>query len=122
MRIKSLLRPLLASTIALCAASTAVQAQDEAPAKATAKELPTAKKIFEDHFSPVRGIPISELPGSDADPDVRHRFFARFIWNSMQTFVLTKELLEKDIKNHHVVENIAYVCIISIRPGPIGTQ
>ena len=53
MRIKSLLRPLLASTIALCAASTAVQAQDEAPAKATAKELPTAKKIFEDYNAAV---------------------------------------------------------------------
>jgi hypothetical protein len=62
-----------------------------------------AKKIFEDHFSPVRGIPISEFPSSDSDPELRHRFFARFIWNSIQTFVLTKELLEKDIKNHHVV-------------------
>ena len=53
MRIKSLLRPLLASTIALCAASSAVQAQDEAPVKATAKELPTAKKIFEDYNAAV---------------------------------------------------------------------
>ena len=49
MRIKSFIRPLLASALALCAASATVQALDAPPVKAAAKELPSAKKILDDY-------------------------------------------------------------------------
>jgi hypothetical protein len=59
-------------------------------------------RIFEEYFAPVRRMPLNVIP-KDQDPKARRQLFARLIWNSIQTFALTKKLLKTDIRHHHVV-------------------
>ena len=66
--------------------------------------MKAVKSIFEDYFAPVRDIPISELPKSDNDLG-KLRFCANLIWNSLQTMELTKEMMEKDIRHHHMISS-----------------
>ena len=58
---------------------------------------------FDEYFAPVRRMPLNAIPKEDQHPAARRMLFSRLIWNSIQTFVLTKELLKTDIRHHHVV-------------------
>ena len=60
-------------------------------------------RIFDEYFAPVRRMPLNAIPKEDQNPSARRMLFSRLIWNSIQTFVLTKELLKTDIRHHHVV-------------------
>ena len=66
--------------------------------------MKAVKSIFEDYFAPVRDIPISELPKTDNGLG-KLRFCANLIWNSLQTMELTKEMMEKDIRHHHMISS-----------------
>ena len=66
--------------------------------------MKAVKSIFEDYFAPVRDIPLSELPKSD-NALGKQRFCAKLIWNSLQTLELTKKMLAKDIKHHHMISS-----------------
>jgi hypothetical protein len=59
-------------------------------------------RIFEEYFAPVRRMPLNVI-SKDQDPKARRHLFARLIWNSIQSFSLTKKLLKTDIRHHHVV-------------------
>ena len=66
--------------------------------------MKAVKSIFEDYFAPVRDIPISELPKSDNSLG-KLRFCANLVWNSLQTMELTKEMMDKDIRHHHMISS-----------------
>ena len=66
--------------------------------------MKAVKSIFEDYFAPVRDISLSELPKSDNSLG-KQRFCAKLIWNSLQTLELTKKMLAKDIKHHHMISS-----------------
>ena len=66
--------------------------------------MKTVKSTFEDYFAPVRDIPISELPKSDNSMG-KLRFCANLVWNSLQTMELTKEMMDKDIRHHHMISS-----------------
>ena len=59
-------------------------------------------RIFNEYFAPVRRMPLNVM-SKNQDPTARRQLFARLIWNSIQTFSLTKDLLKTDIRHHHVV-------------------
>ena len=62
-------------------------------------------KLFEEYFSPVRGLPISDIPKADTDSISARRFFAKALWSNLQMFELTKELTNSNsgIKNHPII-------------------
>ena len=64
-------------------------------------------KLFEEYFSPVRGLPISEIPKADTDSVSARRFFAKALWSNLQMFELTKELTNSNsgIKNHPIISS-----------------
>jgi hypothetical protein len=59
-------------------------------------------RIFNEYFAPVRRMPLNVM-SKNQDPTARRQLFARLIWNSIQTFSLTKDLLKTEIRHHHVV-------------------
>ena len=62
-------------------------------------------KLFEEYFSSVRGLPISDIPKADTDSLSARRFFAKALWSNLQMFELTKELTNSNsgIKNHPII-------------------
>ena len=64
-------------------------------------------KLFEEYFSPVRGLPISDIPKADTDSVSARRFFAKALWSNLQMFELTKELTNSNsgIKNHPIISS-----------------
>ena len=62
-------------------------------------------KLFEEYFSPVRGLPISDIPKADTDSLSARRFFAKALWSNLQMSELTKELTNSNsgIKNHPII-------------------
>ena len=64
-------------------------------------------KLFEEYFSPVRGLPISDIPKADTDSVSARGFFAKALWSNLQMFELTKELTNSNsgIKNHPIISS-----------------
>ena len=66
--------------------------------------MKAVQRIFEEYFAPVRRFPLNALPKED-DPNARKQLYGRLIWNSIRTYLMTKELMSKDIKHHHTVSS-----------------
>ena len=43
--------------------------------------MSAVSKIFSEYFSPVRGLPISDIPKADTDSIYARRFFAKAMWS-----------------------------------------
>ena len=67
--------------------------------------MKAVRSIFEDYFASVRNIPLSEFPKGSGDELGKRRFYAKLIWNSLQTMELTKQMLAKDIRHHHTISS-----------------
>ena len=67
-------------------------------------------KLFKEYFSPVLGLPISDIPKAVTDSVSTRRFFAKALWSNLQMFELTKELTNNnsEIKNHPIIISSAY--------------
>ena len=66
--------------------------------------MKAVQRIFEEYFAPVRRFPLNALP-KENDPNARKQLYGRLIWNSIRTYLMTKELMNKDIKHHHSVSS-----------------
>ena len=66
--------------------------------------MKAVQRIFEEYFAPVRRFPLNALP-KENDPNARKQLYGRLIWNSIRTYLMTKELMNKDIKHHHTVSS-----------------
>jgi hypothetical protein len=82
---------------------TLVDGGGNEPEEAWRIVMKAVTRIFDEYFAPVRRMPLNAIPKEDQNPSARRMLFSRLIWNSIQTFVLTKELLKTDIRHHHVV-------------------
>ena len=60
-------------------------------------------KIFSEYFSPVRGLPISDIPKADTDSISARRFFAKAMWSNLQMFELTKKIVDTTFSNHYII-------------------
>ena len=66
--------------------------------------MKAVRRIFEEHFASVRGVPFGILPDSNSDAAAKKRFRARMIWNSLCTHQLVKEMNVARIRRHPLVE------------------
>jgi hypothetical protein len=82
---------------------TLVDGGGNEPEEAWKIVMKAVTRIFDEYFAPVRRMPLNAIPKENQNPAARRMLFSRLIWNSIQTFVLTKELLKTDIRHHHVV-------------------
>ena len=66
--------------------------------------MSAVKKLFEEYFAPVRGLPMSDYPKAD-DPESTRRFLGRAAWSSLQMHRLTKEMVDTNIQNHPIISS-----------------
>ena len=66
--------------------------------------MKATRRIFEEHFSVARGVPVGVLPEASSDAAVKRRFRARMVWNALHAHKLVKEMNASRIRRHALIE------------------
>ena len=56
-------------------------------------------------FTPVRGLPISDIPKADTNSLSARRFFAKPMWSNLQIIELTKEIVDTTFTILYIITN-----------------